>query len=211
MVFISRQQRDFNDDMGAYLDNRNSGADAPSSFFSRVDSLIPRRKRSSQDDVPELSGSVESIVYEDGSDSSTFFSKILSLFNFSSRSRDEIEEEFDDLPDEVKPEIREIEAELEELDEEVDEIEEKRENLITRFFNLFRSSNSYDEDEDLEFEHSDTVELDSNEVLKAETRQTLKIIHKWISRLSPDQINAFKRSPDFQRYKDLLDKYGLLK
>ncbi|MBN1175977.1 hypothetical protein JXA48_05015 [Candidatus Woesearchaeota archaeon] len=213
MVLISRKQRDFNDDMGAYLANRNSRSDSESgSFFKKVDSLIPIKKvfsPSSDKDVPHLSNAIESTVYEQDENPS-FFSRIIAMFSSSSSPRD-LDEEIDDFPEDIQEEIHEIEDELDDVEHEVEELEEKRESLIKRFFSIFRSNRSSVEEEMPDFEHSHDVELDPAEVLKAETRQTLKIIHKWISRLPPEQIDAFKRSPDFNRYKELLEKYNLLK
>lgn len=212
MVLINKKQRDFNDDMGAYLANRNSRSDSESgSFFKKVDSLIPIKKvfSSSSQDVPALSNAIESTVYEQD-EKPSFFSRIIAIFSSSSSPKD-LEEEIDDLPEDIQEEIHEIEDELEEVDHEVEELEDKRESLIKRFFSIFRSNKIESEEPEGDFEHSDAVELDPAEVLKAETRQTLKIIHKWISRLPPEQIDAFKRSPDFDRYKELLEKYNLLK
>lgn len=200
--------------MGAYLSSMNSKYNKESSdsipFFKKVDSLIPVRKMfsSSNDRVPELSGAIEPTVYNEGNKQS-FFSRISALFGSSGSSKN-LDDEMDDLPPQIKEEVYELEDELEEVDHEVEELEEKRESLIKRFFSLFRSNHVSDDEEESEFEEPAT-DVDPSEVLKSETRQTLKIIHKWISRLPPEQIDAFKRSPDFARYKDLLDKYNLLK
>ena len=214
MVLISKKQRDFNDDMGAYLDSRNTKSDSDSvPFFKKVDSLIPIRKAfssSSDKDVPQLSNAIESTVYDDDAKPS-FFGRIVALFGSSSSSARDLDEEVETMPEDIQEEIHEIEDEITEVDQEVEELEEKRESLIKRFFSIFRSNRSKPIEEEEPFEHAEDVELDPNEVLKAETRQTLKIIHKWISRLPPEQIDAFKRSPDFARYKELLEKYNLLK
>lgn len=214
MVFISKRQRNFNDEMGDYLSSRGSGssdsADS-SSFFKKVDSMIPIRGvfSSSSNNVPELSNAVESTVYDENK--SSFFSRFIAIFSSPSSAAEELEEEIENLPEDVREEVYELEDELTEVDEEVSELEEKREGLLKRLFSSIFGRRSSSVEDDEEFEHSEDVEIDPSEVLKSETRQTLKIIHKWISRLPPDQIGAFKRSPDFARYKDLLEKYDLLK
>lgn len=213
VVSISRKQRDFNDDMGVYLDNLHSRPDSESSsFFKKVDLLIPIKKVFNPNfdrGVPKLSNAIESTVYDEDKKPS-FFSRIFEVFNSNSDLKS-LEDDLEELPEDVREEVYEIEDELDDVETEVEELEEKRENLIKRFFSIFRSSRSDFPDEEIDFEHSEAVELNPAEVLKTETRQTLKIIHKWISRLPPEQIDAFKRSPDFNRYKDLLEKYNLLK
>ncbi|MGV8168687.1 MAG: hypothetical protein ACP5N3_01385 [Candidatus Nanoarchaeia archaeon] len=42
-------------------------------------------------------------------------------------------------------------------------------------------------------------------------KETIKILHKWLEKLPPDKIYEFKRSPDFEKYKEGLRKLGLIK
>jgi hypothetical protein len=42
-------------------------------------------------------------------------------------------------------------------------------------------------------------------------KETIKILHKWLEKLPPERISEFKRSPDFEKYKDGLRKLGLIK
>ena len=44
-----------------------------------------------------------------------------------------------------------------------------------------------------------------------DVREMLKISVRWINMSPPDVIQEIKRSDDYVRFKDLLDKYGLLK
>lgn len=209
VVVISRQ-RELNDELGSYLNKRyNKGDNSGSrSFFKKVDTLIPKKKES--DTVPELDG-VNTAVYEEDMPRQGFFQAIVSFFQ-SSKNTEDLDEEIDMLPEAVQEEAHEVEEAIEEIDDEVHELEEQREGLFARLFSIFSRSRSDDDDMiDEEMLGARDVELDEHEVLKKETRAVLKSVHKWLSRLPPDQIDAFKRSPDFIRYKELLDKYGLIK
>ncbi len=161
-------------------------------------------KFSSDNRVPNVPVT-KSTVYE-REDKPSLLRIFFSRF-FSSQEKKQILEEAEDLPPEVTKEVQETEEEIEYVDEEVDELENERESLLTRLFSLFRRAKTEEVDE----EEIEEVELDENELLQKETREALRMIHKWIGRLPPDQINAFKRSPDFQKYKDILNKYNLIK
>ena len=180
--------------MQAYLDRRLQGSSS-TSFFKKVDSLIPRRSTSSR--VPRVDDN-SSTVYEDGRSRKSFFW----FLSFKSNKVSEAE-------------LEEIEEELEDVDEEVEELEDVREGLLTRFFRILRGGNrrSVYDDEDGDIDPSVVASQmgESREALENETRAVLKLIHKWLGKLPPEQITAFRRSPDFNRYKDLLDKYGLIK
>lgn len=181
-------------DMQAYLDKRISGSSSQSSFFKKVDSLIPRR--STSDRVPDVDN-VNSTVYAEDKPKKSFFW----FLSFKSSKANE-------------QDLEEIEEEIEEVDEEVEELENVREGLLTRFFRLLRGGNrepDYDEDGDIDPDVVASQIGESKEALENETRAVLKIIHKWLGKLPPEQITAFRRSPDFNRYKDLLDKYNLIK
>ncbi|MCF7799140.1 hypothetical protein K9M74_04510 [Candidatus Woesearchaeota archaeon] len=199
---ISKRQKDFNDDMGAYLDSRRGSVVSPKKFLNTDFSFL---RFSSDDRVPEVPVT-ESTVYEREKKPS-LFSIFFARFRTSKEKQDALDE-IDELPSDIAEEVEEVEDEIEHVQEEVQELEDQREGLLSRLFSLFRRAKVSEE-----YEEDSVGEpvVDEQELLKRETRETLRVIHKWIGRLSPDQINAFKRSPDFQRYKDLLDKYGLIK
>lgn len=48
-------------------------------------------------------------------------------------------------------------------------------------------------------------------VLDEEVKEVLKITFKWLKQMDPEQIEEIKASPDFEKYKRVLDKYGLIK
>jgi hypothetical protein len=47
--------------------------------------------------------------------------------------------------------------------------------------------------------------------LDADVREVLKITFKWLKMMDHDTVDEIKRSPDFEKYKAVLDKYGLIK
>ncbi len=211
---ITRKQKDFNMEMGSYLDNRTGdGSDSSNSFFKKVDALIPRFKRDVDSSVPEDVDVTESTVYE-RKRTRSFFSILFGSSN-KSYSEDNIDE--DEILEEIKEEIDQTEHQLEDMEEEVEEIEDRQEGIIRRFFALLRF-NRYRQKED---DYGEEVPQDmvdkamgkdrEREELEAETRAVLKLTHTWISKLSPEQIDSFKRSSDFARYKELLKVYGLIK
>ena len=199
---ITKRQRELNNDLGSYLDQRKGSSQ---SFFKRVESLIP--KFSSSDDVPEVSD-IDATVVEDRPKKRSFF-----WFLFSrAKARDEEydEEDLEEI-EHVEEELENIEHQEEELEDEFEELEEKRESLLQRLFSFLSGKNKRDEEYEYEDEYEGEDVDDAASIREQETRTTLKIIHKWIGRLPPEQIDAFKRSPDFQKYKDLLELYNLIK
>ena len=206
VVFIARRQKNFNDDMGAYLARIKGSSDDSGNFFKRVDSLIPKRSKKTEE-VPEVDNINSTVV--DGQ-KKTFWLWAL----FTPRSRSFEDEDLEVLPEEVKEEAYALEEEIEEIDDEVEDLENKRDSLFARLFSLFtfsKKEEDYSEDVDPELVAKTLSESQKNEDLINETRIVLKSLHRWLSKLSPEQIDSFKRSPDFHRYKDLLDKYGLIK
>ncbi len=97
----------------------------------------------------------------------------------------------------------------EEHPEAAPELEEVRESLWERFTGMFRS---YERRHRLEEKAMD-LETYERDVLhdEEEVRKTLKTIHKWLERLPMEEKQAFRRSPDFQEYKALLEKYSIAK
>ncbi|MGE0793175.1 MAG: hypothetical protein AB7V77_03295 [Candidatus Woesearchaeota archaeon] len=182
-----------------YLQSRLNKKDS-NSFFKKVESLIPKK-------TTKKEFSSDSLVYEDEKPKRSFLSKIFARFYSNDNNLEEIE---DDLSEDVKEQVEEIEEEIETVDEAVEELEEKREGLLRRFFKmLFGINEPVEEDIDVDLVQKQVKT--SEEILKEETRAVLKSIHKWLSRLPPEYIDAFRRSSDFTKYKDLLEKYDLIR
>jgi hypothetical protein len=183
-----------------YLSRRKGST--PKSFLNVDFSFL---KFSSDGGSPSVSVT-ESRVYEREKKPS-LLSVFLARFR-TSKDKAEALEDAEDMSPEIAEEVADVEDEIEHIEEDVQELEEKREGLLTRLFSLFRRAKI---DDEVDIEPEQEVELDENELLIKETREALRMIHHWVSKLPPEQINAFKRSPDFQKYKTILDKYGLIK
>lgn len=112
----------------------------------------------------------------------------------------------DDLPAEKVQELETMEDELEEVETEIETLEEKREGLLERFLNLMRGSRAKRRKEDAE-ELLEEVQT----VIDEDVKETLKALHKWLERLPNRDMREFKVSDDFQKYKLVLEKYGLIK
>ncbi len=199
-----KNKKDFNADLDNYLSQRRGES---KSFFSKVDSFFPK---SASEKVPSVS-STSSTVYDDGSKKQKRF---LFIFKRRSRTADKMEEEMEihekELTPEEKAELQSLEEEVREVDTEETLLEVEKQSAIARFFGMLFGKRGMNDD----FEEINEEQVESavqEDTLKDETRVVLKALHKWISRLPPDQIEAFRRSQDFEMYKSLLEKYGLVK
>ena len=208
VVPIIKRKNDFNSDLGSYLDKRRGTSST--SFFKKVDAMIPKKKQ--RDSVPNVS-MTSATVY--GEEKKSFWSSLVT--RKARRTSDVLEEEIEEanIPVKSKQELHDVAEEIDDIEAAEDELEVRRQGLLARFFaNLFSSKqnkNSTDDfDEDLQ-EVNTGVAVDDARLLKEQTAQVLKSLHRWLSKLPPEQIDAFRRSPEFEDYKDLLNKYGLVK
>ncbi len=48
-------------------------------------------------------------------------------------------------------------------------------------------------------------------VIDEEVKEVLKITFKWLKMMDPETVEEIKNSPDFEKYKAVLGKYGLIK
>lgn len=114
----------------------------------------------------------------------------------------------DDI-EETEKEIVEKEEEVEEIKKEEEELVERREGMLTKFFdkiNVFKRKR-------MEPAENEPVEECEKEepVLDQDVIEVIKIGHKWLNELPPGAKRRFKSSDDFQKYKEVLEKYGLVK
>ena len=147
-------------------------------------------------------------------------SKLGKLFSFRRKLIKEAAQEEDLSPEEMarlrgmEDEIEETEKEIIDKEEEIKgirdeeaELIEEREGMLKKFFgkiNIFKRT------------PMETVELPAEDyeqepVLDEDVIEVLKIMHKWLEQLPPSKKRSFKASKDFQKYKEVLDKYGLIK
>lgn len=203
-VSVGKRQKDFNADMDAYLSKRRGGdTSSSSSSFSFTSITEIFSKKESANNVPSVNDLEPTVV-----ESQPRRSWISRLFGSSSKNQQPFDEEDEDLVHQVE----EVEHEIEDIDHQIEELEGRRQGFFAWLASLVRSKpNEVEEDEDLDPDLVAQTLQESQEELFEETKDVLKRLHVWISRLPPEQIEAFKRSPDFNAYKDLLDKYGLTK
>ena len=176
--------KDFNDDMTQYLDKIYKGR--PRS---------ERKKKIKPHKMPEVSEEELYVEYDEPKEG--FFRRL-----FRRRPRLDIPEE--DLPPEEVEKLGEMEEEIEEVDEEIEELEEVREGMIARFLRSMRMARRGGPTRD---ELLDDVVP----VIDEDVKETLKILHRWLERLPNDQLRAFKTSEDFGKYREVLEKYELIR
>lgn len=199
MIRIGRQ-KDINNDLGDYLNRKSGSGGKTTAFFKQVESLIPKWSDDSQ--VPEIDTTGPTIIKRS---EQSFFTRIFS----GKKSQKELAREAQILEEDVEP----VAEEIEEIDEEIEELEQKRQGLMARFFGFFFGSGPSGRDDEKATDDIDTtlVQRTTRDELQEQTREVLKITHKWISRLPPEHIHAFRNSEDFKKYKDCLQKYQLIK
>jgi hypothetical protein len=97
-----------------------------------------------------------------------------------------------------KKEIEELEEEDEVIAEEMEELDKK-----PGFFSKLFGKGKQDE-----FEEEEVEQVDPEiETLK----DTIKILHSWLEKLPPEQVQKFRNSPDYEKYKEALRKLKLIK
>ncbi len=96
--------------------------------------------------------------------------------------------------------------ELEEDEKELEEFEEKKEKKSV--LDIIKSWFAFDDEEPEEM--TEEVVEETPEV-PDEIRKVLKIQNKWLLRLPKRIIKDFKKSKDYEVYKDTLGKYNLIK
>lgn len=82
--------------------------------------------------------------------------------------------------------------------------EKKEGGFMSKLFNF---SSKKDDNEREELAMQMQVQQQNIEELK----ETIKVLHKWLEKLPSDKISEFKRSPDFEKYKQGLRNLGLIK
>ena len=133
---------------------------------------------------------------------------IKSIFRRRIPSEEEIEAKRR-MRDKKEEEFHELEDELEEVQEAEDKLEEVREGILKRFFKKLRLYNPKKEYAEEEMDGEIVEETPSPELKNA--KEALKILHKWIERLPRDELDRFKRSEDFEKYKKALKDLKMIK
>ena len=162
------------------------------------DTLKKQKKKKPVERVPD-EVSEEEVFVEYEASRPGFRSWLAGLFSSSPQ------EVPDDLPETEAKVLEDMEDEIEELDDEIEELEEARESLWTRFLKSMRSSRRS------EAAIRDDLLDDVVPAIDEDVKSILKVIHAWLEKLPPSEMAKFKQSGDFQEYKLILEKYGLIK
>ncbi len=159
------RQRDFNKDMGAYINRRKS----KEGLIKKIKKQVPR---------------VEVVKDDKPSD--------------------------DRVPMEIVDKVMRGEKII--VEEEVDVTYEDNKSEIRgwrRFFSWLwvdQDKTPVEEDDDM------SVVFDDNKnKVDSDVKEMLRIAVEWVNRLPPVDIQDIKRSDEYFKFKQLLDKYGLLK
>jgi len=176
-------------------------------------SKLGYQKPKSEKKVSDVAKGVE-VEYKKPGLLSKLFSFRRGLIKDAEKSEDLTPEEMarlkgieDDI-EETEQEIIEKEEEVKEIKKEEENLVEKRENMLTKFF----SKVNFLKSKRMEADQPEPEERDDEEpVLDQEVIEVIKIGHKWLNELPPGAKRRFKTSDDFQKYKEVLEKYGLVK
>ncbi|HHE36397.1 MAG TPA: hypothetical protein ENL16_01115 [Candidatus Woesearchaeota archaeon] len=208
MVKIAR--KDFCKELDAYIEKRRAREKGHRRGFSLRIALGSKKKA---EEIPDIEPTQVHVEYKQPGFLSRLFSFRRGLIKEATQSEDLTPEEMarlrameDDI-EETEKEIVEKEEEIREIKEEEAELVEKRESLLKTFFNTINI---------FKRKPMKTVEVIEEEVveepaLDEDVVEVLKIVHKWLEQLSPAKKRSFKASKDFQKYKSVLEKYGLIK
>lgn len=197
MVTIA--QKAFNEDMDRYIRNLRKSDSGSTKKFSWL-------KANSSERVPELFEDEVHVEYREPS----FWRKI-----FAWRRRQKMDE-LDDVPEDQKAKLEELEGEIEAIEDEESQIEDMEEDLERRRQGLLKTFFSrlgfFGGSRRIYFEEEyDVPEENLKPQFDEDVKEVLKITHGWLEKLPIRQKKAFKESEDFEKYKEILLKYGLVK
>ncbi|MBU0757655.1 MAG: hypothetical protein KKF44_06300 [Nanoarchaeota archaeon] len=190
-MVIKINQHEINQDLDSYISDRVDPKD--------------RKRTIKKDYVSDSSFEQEDFEFYEPKE--PFYRKIFNLFG---RKKTEIIREIDEFEEEVEKDIEEATDDMDEFEEE-ETIAANKPGFFQKLIRLFRFS--YDEyDAPSDEEEAIYDELDQkNFELPDDVKEIIKIQHKWIQKLAPDKKKEFKESMDFEKYKDMLSKYNLIK
>jgi len=199
--------KDFNKEIGSYIGKRRQ-AERGGIFSFKFQKSKPKDKAS------EIKDSGVQVEYKQPGFLSRLFSFRRGLIKEVEKSEDLSPEEMarlrsmEDEIEDTEKEIMDREEEVKEIKQEEEALVERREGLLTRFFgrvNIFKRRPM----EQVE-SHEQAYEADEP-ALDEEVIELIKIAHKWLNELTPGKKRSFKASNDFKKYKEVLEKYGLVK
>jgi hypothetical protein len=199
--------KEFNKELSGYIGKKR----ARKGFFG-FGSKLSYQKPKAAKNVSEAASGVE-VEYKKPGLLSKLFSFRRGLIKEAEKSEDLSPEEMarlkgmeDDI-EETEKEIIEKEEEVKEIKQEEEVLVERRESMLTKFFdkvNFLKRKPMKEESQPEEYERDEPV-LDQDVI------EVIKIGHRWLNELPPGKKRSFKASDDFQKYKEVLEKYGLVK
>lgn len=175
-------QRDFNRDMGAYLRERTNERPGKSgSFIDKLKESFPKVTVIA-DDEPEQPVA-------------------------------------EDVPQEYVQAVMRGESvpkpdPIEEAGEEIEEGIVRTVPFWRRWVNWLAgdsSDNDYSVSEDIDMSEIHTEPRPKKGAVDADVKEMLRICVHWVNMLPAEKIQDIKRSDDYQKFKDMLEQYGLLK
>jgi len=198
--------KDFNKEIGSYIGKRRSRAGL-FGWKKKQPGVKPKHKKTKV-------GPDVQVEYKQPGLLSKLFSFRRGLIKETEQTEELSPEEMaklkgmEDEIEETEEKIAKKEEEAQEIKKEEEVLVEKRENLLTKFFgkiNIFNRRKM----EPAEASAQEYVE--EVPVVPEDIIEVIKISHKWIGELTPGKKRSFKASNDFQKYKEVLEKYGLAK
>jgi hypothetical protein len=200
---------DFNESLDDYLHKRKDKGKLSKMVYSSIKS----------------SKGKDSYLFEDEDsrrDRKPFSMTIFSFFRKKIPSEDQIaskehdrhmEEERAEFEDDetIQPRTQVVDSDRDFEDEaeefEAESKDKKEGGFMSKLFNFGSKKRQEQEIE----ENEDLLERQRLSQNVEDLKDTIKILHKWLEKLPPERISEFKRSPDFEKYKDGLRKLGLIK
>ncbi len=158
------------------------------------------------DEIDELAKEyeeLEDIEEEVKQEKKSFWSFLTEAFRTKNNDEEINSEDLKEMED-LKEEKEELEDEYFELEELEDEIEEKKESIFKKISRIFLSGEKEPREEVVE-------EVIEQYKLDEDIKDTFKILTNWIQKLPPVELKNFKKSEDFEKYKEVLKKYNMIK
>jgi hypothetical protein len=148
-----------------------------------------------------------------GPGNAPFYKKVIKYFYRGPKRVEVVEEEIDSgVPDE---QVEEMEKEFEEFEEKVEVEVAPRRGIISKLFSFLGSGDGREEISEEEYQEIESQEGQAPKPemkeLPEDVKEALKIQNRWLARLSPEHINEFRSSQDYENYKSILRKYNLIK
>jgi TolA-binding protein len=200
--------KDLNKDLSGYIGKRRSMRRGKLFGWNKAVAIKPAKPKSA-----EVNPDVE-VEYKKPGFLSKVFSFRRGLVKEAERSEDLTPEEMaklkgmeDDI-EETEEKIVQKEDEVKELQQEEEVLVERRESMLSNFFNKI---NFLKKKQQTQAEPEQEENSKYEPVLDEDVVEVIKICHKWLNELPPGKKRSFKASSDFQKYKEVLEKYGLVK